>query len=123
MIRLACCRMIAALPDALRIVITGIGLTAPGANDLRSFRAALLAGRSGVRKYEIRYVGETLAGACDFDEFRHQNRKDRRRGTRAGSIGIYSAREAIADAGLACANTDKVTARGYGGVTGHGTVE
>ncbi len=115
--------MIAPLPDPQRIVITGIGLTAPGANDLRTFREGLLAGRSGVRKYEIRYVGETLAGACDFDEFRHQTRKDRRRGTRAGSIGIYSAREAIADAGLDWPNIDKDTVGVYVGVTEHGNVE
>ena len=52
-----------ALPDSQRIVITGIGLTAPNGNNLTEFREALLAGRSGVSKYEIRYVGETLAGA------------------------------------------------------------
>ncbi len=115
--------MIAPLPDAQRIVITGIGLTAPGANDLRAFREALLAGRSGVRKYEIRYVGETLAGVCDFDEFRHQGRKERRRGTRAGSVGIYSTREAVADAGLDWANVDKDTVGVYVGVTEHGNVE
>jgi 3-oxoacyl-[acyl-carrier-protein] synthase II len=115
--------MIASLPDGQRIVITGIGLTAPGANDLRTFRESLLAGRSGVRKYDIRYVGETLAGVCEFDEFRHQSRKERRRGTRAGSIGIYSAREAIADAGLDWANIDKDAVGVYVGVTEHGNVE
>ena len=52
--------VVAAPSDSHRIVITGIGLTAPGSNSLREFRAALLAGRSGVTKYEIRYVGETL---------------------------------------------------------------
>jgi 3-oxoacyl-[acyl-carrier-protein] synthase II len=115
--------MIAPLPDAQRIVITGIGLTAPGANDLRAFRQALLAGRSGVRKYEIRYVGETLAGACDFDEFRYQTRKDRRRGTRAGSVGIYCAHEAVTDAGLDWPNIDKDLVGVYVGVTEHGNVE
>jgi len=115
--------MIAPLPDVQRIVLTGVGLTAPGSNGLRAFREALLAGRSGVRKYDIRYVGQTLAGACDFDEFRYQSRKDRRRGTRAGSIGIYCAHEAIADAGLDWPNVDKANVGVYIGVTEHGNVE
>ena len=75
--------------DSQRIVITGVGLTAPGANHLREFRANLLAGRSGVRKYDIRYIGSTVAGVCEFDELRYQKKKEVRRGTRAGSIGIY----------------------------------
>jgi 3-oxoacyl-[acyl-carrier-protein] synthase II len=71
--------------DTQRIAITGVGLTAPGANSLRDFRANLLAGRSGVRDYDIRYVGKTVAGVCDFDELRHQKKKEVRRGTRAAS--------------------------------------
>ena len=45
-----------------RIVITGVGLTSPGGDDLATFRAGLLAGKGFVRDYEIRYVGKTLAG-------------------------------------------------------------
>ena len=55
-------------PPALpRIVLTGIGLTSPNANDLASHRSSLLAGKSGVQDYEIRYVGKTLAGICNYD--------------------------------------------------------
>jgi 3-oxoacyl-[acyl-carrier-protein] synthase II len=115
--------MIAPLADRERIVITGIGLTAPNGNSLREFREALLAGRSGVQPYEIRYVGRTLAGLCNFDELRHQSKKELRRGTRAGSVGIYCAHEAIADAGLDWANTDKSRVGIYVGVTEHGNVE
>ena len=86
------------LPLQQRIVLTGIGLTAPNGNDLAEYRAALLAGKSGVSKYEIRYVGETLAGICTFDALRHQSKKDLRRGTRAGSVGIYCTNEAVKDA-------------------------
>ena len=85
--------MIAGKPDTQRIVITGIGLAAPNGNNLPEFRQNLLAGRSGVRPYEIRYVGNTLAGVCEFDELKYQSRKDVRRGTRAGGIGIYCARK------------------------------
>ena len=111
------------LPDDQRIVLTGIGLTAPNANSLAEFRAALLEGRSGVTDYEIRYVGKTLAGICDFDERKYQSRKDRRRGTRAGSVGIYCANEAIRDAGLDWESVDKSTVGIYLGITEHGNVE
>ena len=50
------------LPPQSRIVITGVGLTAPNGNDLASYREGLLAGRSGVSPYEVRYFGKTLAG-------------------------------------------------------------
>jgi 3-oxoacyl-[acyl-carrier-protein] synthase II len=110
-------------PDSQRIVITGIGLTAPNGNSLPEFRSALLDGRSGVSKYEIRYVGETLAGVCNFEELRHQSKKDLRRGTRAGSIGIYCSQEAVRDSGLDWPNVDKSMVGIYVGVTEHGNVE
>jgi 3-oxoacyl-[acyl-carrier-protein] synthase II len=111
------------LPYQQRIVITGVGLTAPNGNSPAEFRRALLEGRSGVRPYETRYFGPTVAGVCDFDELRYQKRKEVRRGTRAGSIGIYCAHEAIADAGLDWPNVDRSRVGIYVGVTEHGNVE
>lgn len=111
------------LPDRLRIVITGIGLAAPNGNSLPEFRESLLAGRSGVGPYEIRYVGKTLAGVCNFDAQKYQARKDLRRGTRAGSVGIYCAHEAVQNAGLDWPNVDKSRVGVYVGVTEHGNVE
>ena len=115
--------MISIPADEQRIVITGIGLTAPNGNNYREFRESLLAGRSGVTPYEIRYVGETLAGICDFDELCYQKRKEVRRGTRAGSIGIYSANQALVDSGIDWENTDRSRVGIYIGVTEHGNVE
>lgn len=115
--------MVAGPTENDRIVITGVGLTAPNGNSLREFRDSLLARRSGVTPYEIRYVGRTLAGVCRFDETKYQKKKDLRRGTRAGSIGIYCAHEAIADAGLDWPNLDKSQVGVYVGVTEHGNVE
>ncbi|MDE0734494.1 MAG: beta-ketoacyl-[acyl-carrier-protein] synthase family protein [Pirellulaceae bacterium] len=112
-----------ALPDNQRIVITGIGLTSPNANRLEDYRAALLNGTSGIQDYDIRYVGKTLAGICDFDAGRYQPRKDIRRGTRAGSIGVYASQEAVADAGVDWENVDKSRVGIYLGVTEHGNVE
>ena len=110
-------------PDSQRIVITGVGLTAPNGNSLPEFRQALLDGRSGVVNYDIRYFGPTLAGICNFDELRYQKRKEVRRGTRAGGIGIFCANEAIANAGLDWENVDRSTVGIYVGVTEHGNVE
>ena len=115
--------MIAQLPDEQRIVMTGIGLTAPNGNSLSEYREALLSRKSGVTNYEIRYFGETLAGVCDYDELRYQKRKEIRRGTRAGSIGIYCAREAVLDSGIDWENTEKSRVGVYVGVTEHGNVE
>jgi 3-oxoacyl-[acyl-carrier-protein] synthase II len=115
--------MISTADDHQRIVLTGLGLTAPNGNSLAEFRDALLNGRSGVREYDIRYVGHTLAGSCDFDELKYQKRKEVRRGTRAGSIGIYCAQQAVADAGLDWVNLDRERVGVYVGVTEHGNVE
>jgi 3-oxoacyl-[acyl-carrier-protein] synthase II len=114
---------VSALPDDQRIVITGIGLTSPNGNNLNEYRSALLEGRSGVRPYKIRYFGDTLAGVCNFEALRYQAKRDVRRGTRAGSVGIYIAQEAIKDSGCDWKNTDMARVGVYIGVTEHGNVE
>ncbi len=111
------------LPDDQRVVITGLGLTSPNGNSIGEFRDSLLNGRSGIKDYEVRYFGKTVAGVCDFDVKRHQSRRDARRGTRAGSVGIYCAREAIADSGIDWDNTDTSRVGVYIGITEHGNVE
>jgi len=111
------------LPDEQRVVMTGIGLAAPNGDSLPEFRQSLLEGRSGVVDYEIRYFGKTLAGVCNFDSLRYQKRKELRRGTRAGSVGIYAANEAIKDSGIDWPNVDTSTVGVYIGVTEHGNVE
>lgn len=105
------------------IVLTGVGLTSPNGNSLDEYRTNLLAGRSGVKPYNIRYVGDTLAGICDFEALRHQKRKELRRGTRAGSIAVYCAHEALAHAGLEIGNLDRSRIGIYLGTTEHGNVE
>jgi 3-oxoacyl-[acyl-carrier-protein] synthase II len=115
--------MSAQLPDHDRIVITGVGLTSPIGDSLPEYRANLLAGRSGVVEFETRYVGKTLAGVCRFDELKYQKRKELRRGTRAGSISIFCAREAIADTGLNWETVAKDRCGVFIGITEHGNVE
>ena len=58
-----------------RIVITGVGLTAPNADNLPDFRQALLTGKSGVQWFETRHLGKVFAGVCHFDEFLYQKKK------------------------------------------------
>ena len=111
------------MPDLPRIVITGIGLTSPIGDTLKDVRANLLNGRSGVDHYEIRHVGKTLAGVCHFDPLRYQKRKALRRGTRAGSIGIFCAHESLADAGIDLQDRDRSRVGVYIGTTEHGNVE
>ncbi len=111
------------MSDQDRIVITGIGLTSPNGNSLTEFRQNLLEGKSGVVNYETRYMGPVLAGVCNFDELRYQKKKDIRRGTRAGSIAVYCANEAVKSSGLDWPNVARDRVGVYIGITEHGNVE
>ena len=106
-----------------RIVITGVGLTSPIGNSLPEYRQNLLAGQSGVVPFETRHMGAVLAGVCRFDELRYQKRKEVRRGTRAGSISVYCAHEAIRDSGLNWEGIARDRVGVYLGITEHGNVE
>jgi 3-oxoacyl-[acyl-carrier-protein] synthase II len=106
-----------------RVVITGIGLASPNGNSLKEFRANLLTGVSGVEFMEHRYIGKVPAGVCHYDALRHQGRKEVRNGTRAGSISIYCAHEAVADSGIDWDKADKSRVGVYLGITEHGNVE
>ena len=88
-----------------RIVITGVGLTAPNGNTLTEFRQNL------------------LAGVCHYDALKYQTKKELRVGTRAGSISIYCAREAVANSGIDFAAFPKDRIGVYIGTTEHGNVE
>ncbi len=105
-----------------RIVITGVGLTAPNGNSLSEYRSNLLAGVARITEIDVRYMGKFPAGVCNFDPLKYQKRKDIRVGTRAGSIGVYCAREALADAGLSPETITKDRTGIFIGITEHGNV-
>jgi 3-oxoacyl-[acyl-carrier-protein] synthase II len=109
--------------DLSRIVITGIGLTSPNGDSQAEFRRNLLEGVSGIEWIERRYVGRVPAGVCHFDPLKYQKKKALRVGTRAGSIAIYCAQEAIADSGLDLEALDRSRIGIYVGTTEHGNVE
>lgn len=106
-----------------RVVITGVGLTAPNGNSLSEFRQNLLNGIAGVERIDVRYMGQLLAGVCHYDPLRYQKKKEVRVGTRAGSISIYCAREALSDSGVAFDKLPKDRIGIYIGCTEHGNVE
>ncbi len=106
-----------------RIVITGLGLTSPIGDTLQEMRSNLLAGQARVERIDMRYMGEVLAGVCRFDPFKYQKKKEVRIGTRAASIGIYCANEAIQNSGLDWDNLAKDRVGVYVGTTEHGNVE
>jgi 3-oxoacyl-[acyl-carrier-protein] synthase II len=112
------------LPEDNRIVITGVGLSAPNGDNLADYRSNLLQGKSGISEIDLRYVGKVPAGICTFQETKYRKKKENKRGTRAGCLGVYVANEALQDAGLADFSLYEKNRTGvYIGLTEHGTVE
>ena len=110
-------------PDHERIVITGVGLAAPNASNLADFRRKLLDGQSEITTIDLRYMDAAPAGICAFEETRYRKKKENKRGTRAGCIGVYCANEALIDAGIDFSGYDRARTGVYIGLTEHGTVE
>jgi 3-oxoacyl-[acyl-carrier-protein] synthase II len=106
-----------------RIVITGIGLAAPNASNLSEFRGKLIAGMSEIQEIELRYFGKAPAGICTFPETLYRKKKENKKGTRAGCLGVYCANEALKDGNLDILAYDRSKIGVYIGLTEHGTVE
>lgn len=106
-----------------RIVITGVGLTAPNANNLEEYRKKLINGESEITEIDLRYFGKAPAGVCDFPETMYRKKKENKKGTRAGCIAVYCANEAVKDAGLDLSLYNSSRIGVYVGLTEHGTVE
>ncbi|HRR28154.1 MAG TPA: beta-ketoacyl-[acyl-carrier-protein] synthase family protein, partial [Victivallales bacterium] len=106
-----------------KIVITGIGLTAPNGDSLSEFRNNLINKRVLFQFIELRYIGKVIAGVCHYNPLKYQNKKELRAGTRAGSISIYCAREALNDAKIDISSVSRDRIGVYVGITEHGNVE
>ncbi len=109
--------------DSKRIVITGVGLAAPNADNLKDYRQKLLKGESNIQRVNLRYFGDAPAGLCTFPETKYRKKKENKKGTRAGCISVYCANEALTDAGLDISHYNKDRIGVYVGLTEHGTVE
>jgi 3-oxoacyl-[acyl-carrier-protein] synthase II len=68
-------------------------------------------------------MGLHPAGLCQFAETRYRKKRENKRGTRAGCIGVYCANEALTDAGIDFSTYDRADTGVYIGLTEHGTVE
>jgi len=90
--------------DRRRVVITGMGLITALGNDLESNWAAMLEGRSGIRRIEAfdpSRVDSKVAGEVrDFDASNVLDRKELRRTDRYIAFGLVATREAMDQAGL-----------------------
>lgn len=106
-----------------RIVITGIGLAAPNASNLYEFRQKLIHGVSEIKEVELRYFGKAPAGICSFPETLYRKKKENKKGTRAGCLGVYCANEALKNGQLDIQEYDLSRVGVYIGLTEHGTVE
>lgn len=106
-----------------RIVITGIGLAAPNASTLTEYREKLVNGISEITEIDLRYFGKAPAGICSFPETLYRKKKENKKGTRAGCLGVYCANEALRDGELdiSAYSPDRIGV--YIGLTEHGTVE
>jgi 3-oxoacyl-[acyl-carrier-protein] synthase II len=109
--------------DNKRIVITGVGLVSPNADNLQDYRQKLLNGESNIQRIKLRYFGDAPAGLCTFPETKYRKKKENKKGTRAGCISVYCANEALVDAELDISHYDKDRIGVYVGLTEHGTVE
>ena len=106
-----------------RIVITGIGLAAPNGANLQEYREKLINGISEIQEIELRYFGKAPAGICTFPETLYRKKKENKKGTRAGCLGVYCANEALKNGNLDIAHYERSRIGVYIGLTEHGTVE
>ncbi|MFE5564692.1 beta-ketoacyl-[acyl-carrier-protein] synthase family protein [Amycolatopsis japonica] len=87
-----------------RVVITGIGVTAPGDPGTKAFWELLVAGRTATRPistFDASRFRSRIAAECDFvPEREGLSPQEIRRMDRATQFAIVCAREAIADSGI-----------------------
>ena len=111
-----------------RVVVTGLGALAPNGNDLDSFWAALLQGRSGIgpiTKFDPVDHRSKIAGELkDFDPEAAMDRKDVRRNDPFTHYAVNVSRQAASHAGLDMETVDPervgvIWGSGIGGIQTH----
>lgn len=87
-----------------RVVVTGLGIVSPIGNDVPSFWEAVKAGRSGVGPITLIDASDLAAKIAgevkDFEPSRRIDPKEARKMDRYTQFAVYSALEALEDAGL-----------------------
>ncbi|MEU4068024.1 beta-ketoacyl-[acyl-carrier-protein] synthase family protein [Streptomyces wedmorensis] len=87
-----------------RVVITGVGVTAPGGIGTKNFWSLLSEGRTatrGITFFDPTPFRSRIAAEIDFDPYEHGlTPQEIRRTDRAAQFALVTAREALADSGL-----------------------
>ncbi|MEU3950507.1 beta-ketoacyl-[acyl-carrier-protein] synthase family protein [Streptomyces sp. NPDC029526] len=87
-----------------RVVITGMGVRAPGGNGAEELWSLLSSGRTGTRRislFDASPFRSRIAGECDFDAAAEGlTPREVRRMDRATQLAVVCARDAVADSGL-----------------------
>jgi act minimal PKS ketosynthase (KS/KS alpha) len=93
-----------------RVVITGIGVIAPGSPGTKEFWSRIIAGQSAVRaitSFDPTPFRSRIAAECDFDPAGEGlTPQEVRRMDRAAQFAVVAAREALADSGAPLAELD-----------------
>jgi act minimal PKS ketosynthase (KS/KS alpha) len=93
-----------------RVVITGVGVTAPGGIGVKDFWQLLADGRTATRRisfFDPSSFRSQIAAEADFDaELAGLSPQEIRRMDRAAQFAVVTAREAVADSGLDFAAVD-----------------
>ncbi|MEV0444301.1 beta-ketoacyl-[acyl-carrier-protein] synthase family protein [Streptomyces spectabilis] len=93
-----------------RVVITGMGVIAPGGVGTKSFWKLLTDGRTATRRISFfdpsPFRSQVAAEACFDPELHGLTPQETRRMDRAAQFAVVTAREAVADSGLEFAATD-----------------
>ncbi|MCF7759766.1 MAG: beta-ketoacyl-ACP synthase II [Cephaloticoccus sp.] len=87
-----------------RVVVTGLGVVTSIGHDVTEFWAALLAGKSGVKRIThfdpADYGSQIGAEVLDWDVTQHMDPKDARRNDHYTQFGFVAAKQAVKDSGL-----------------------
>ncbi|WP_283590470.1 beta-ketoacyl-ACP synthase II [Ligilactobacillus saerimneri] len=109
-----------------RVVITGMGTVSPIGNDTPTFIANLLAGKLGIdkiKKFDASATGISVAGEVKyFDPQLRLSKKAAKRMDLYSQYAVYTALEALEQAGINAENTDPyemgvIIGSGIGGLT------
>jgi beta-ketoacyl-acyl-carrier-protein synthase II len=98
-----------------RVVVTGMGLVTSLGQDLDTFWASLMEGRSGVGRITAfdpgGFTTQIAAEVCDFDPERYMERKEAKRMDRFAQFAVAATRLALEDASF-CIPADKADRTG-----------
>ena len=107
-----------------RVVITGMGVVSPNGVGNAAFSAAILEGRSGVRRisrFDPSEITVRIAGeVSDFDELAWVEKRERKHVSRVLPLALAASTEALSEAGIAIASLSLDQKRRFGVILGSG---